>query len=260
MSDRTSREPFRFLIPILLVLLVPIAHFTPSGVELLTRGWVMAAAGGAVFAVFMFVSGVRVSIHGETDPLATAAWLLLISYLAHQVEEHGVDLTGQTFAFMDYGNALLAARFPGEGLALTELSIYRINTLAIWVPFLLAIWAGRRLPWVGLAAAGLMLANAALHIGVAMVHRQYNPGVGTAVVLFLPVSLIYFSVALRQTSAGLVAVLGAIAFGGVAHLLLPFVIAEASAPAWTPRLLAIFGVLIFAPLVGNILFRMFHRS
>jgi Protein of unknown function with HXXEE motif len=236
------------------------AHLTPTGVDLMTRGWVMVAAGGAVFAIFMIVSGVRVSTGDKTDPLATAAWLLLISYLLHQFEEHGVDLMGRPYAFMEYGNAMLAERFPDRELALTELSIYRINTLGIWVPFLLAIWAGRRLPWVGLAAAGLMLANAGLHIGAAMAEREYNPGVGTAVVLFLPISLAYFGAARRYAGVGALAILGGIAFGIASHLMLPYVIEGAASPVWTSQLLSLFAVLMFAPLAANILSKVFRRA
>jgi len=254
-SDRAAREPFRFLIPILLILLVPMAHLTPTGVELMTRGWVMVAAGGAVFAIFMIVSGVRVSTGGETDALATVGWLMLVSYLLHQFEEHGVDLLGRPYAFMHFVNVVLAERFPDSEISLTELSIYRINTLGVWVPFLLTIWAGRRLPWVGLAAAGLMFANAGLHIGAAMFLKEYNPGVGTAVVLFLPVSLAYFGAARRYAGVSLLAVGGGIAFGVVGHMVLPLVIEETAALAWTPRMMAIFVVMMFAPLVGNIIYR-----
>ncbi len=260
MSDASLREPYRLGLPILLILFVVLMHFTATGVAMFETGWVLLAMGGAGFALLMILSSVRVSAGAVTDSLGTAGWLLVIGYLLHQIEEHGVDLYGRSYYFIEYGNAQLAARFGEDGPRLTDLAIYRINTLAVWVPFLLAIWAGRRLPWVGLAAAGLMLTNGLFHIGIAMVQREYNPGLGTAVVIFLPLSIAYFGTIRRQAGVGHLAVLGGIAFGVVGHALLPTIIAEAGSPEWTDRLYAIFGAMIFAPLVGNIIYRLFRRT
>lgn len=259
-SERSTRDPFRLLIPILLILAIPLAHLTPVGVALMERGWVMAGAGGAFFAIMMMVSGVRVTFAGQTDALGTAAWLLMLAYLVHQFEEHGIDLTGRTYHFITYANGALAELYPDGGLRLTELSIYRINTLLVWVPFLLAIWAGRRFPWVGLAAAGLMLTNSGLHIFQTFTRGEYNPGLATAVVLFLPISLNYFSVSRRYAGTGILSAIAAVAFGIAAHAALPFVIEEAAAAEWTSRLAGIFATLALAPLIANILYRMFRRS
>lgn len=260
MSDASVREPFRLAIPILLILFVPLAHFTAAGVALLETGWVLVGLGGAVFAIFMIFSGVSVSAGGVTDPLATAAWLLLIAYLLHQFEEHGIDLYGRSYHFIEYGNAQLAARYGDGGPRLTDLAIYRINTLAVWVPFLLAIWAGRRLPWVGLAAAGTMLTNGLFHILIALTNGEYNPGLATALVLFLPISIAYFRNARKEANVGLLAIAGGIAFGVMGHILLPTIIAAAGAPNWSPQLLMTFGLLVLAPLVANIIYRLFRRT
>ncbi len=260
MSDVSAREPFRFAIPILLILLVPLMHLTPTGVAMMETGWVLVGLGGAGFATFMIFSGVSVSTGGVRDPLATAAWLLLIGYLLHQFEEHGLDLYGRVYYFIEYGNAQLAARFGEGGPRLTDLAIYRINTLGVWVPFLLAIWAGRRLPWVGLAAAGTMLTNGLFHIAIALVNGEYNPGLGTALILFLPISIAYFQNVRREAGVGLLGVAGGVAFGVATHALLPTVIAEAGTPSWSLRLCVIFGLLMFTPLVGNVVYRLFKRT
>jgi hypothetical protein len=260
MSDVSAREPFRFAIPILLILFVPLMHLTATGVTMLETGWVLVGLGGAVFAVFMIFSGVSVGSDGVRDPLATSAWLLLIGYLFHQFEEHGIDLYGRVYYFIEYGNVQLAARFGESGPQLTDLAIYRINTLGIWVPFLLAIWAGRRLPWVGLAAAGTMLTNGLFHIMIAVGNGEYNPGLGTALVLFLPISISYFRNARREAGIGLLAVLGGIAFGVAGHVLLPTMIVAAGVADWSPQLSAMFGLLVLGPLVANIIYRLFRRS
>ena len=63
MSDAPVREPFRLAIPLLLILAVPLAHLTATGVALLETGWVLVGLGGAAFAVFMIFSGVRSEEH-----------------------------------------------------------------------------------------------------------------------------------------------------------------------------------------------------
>ena len=50
-------------------------------------------------------------------------------------------------------------------------------------------------PAAGLAAGYLALVNAALHIGPAIAHRAYNPGLATACLLFVPLGALCVAVA-----------------------------------------------------------------
>ncbi|NJL10068.1 MAG: HXXEE domain-containing protein [Calothrix sp. SM1_7_51] len=60
----------------------------------------------------------------------------------------------------------------------------------------LAVWGGVQFPFVGLCAAAGLLVNAIAHIAEGIVFQEYNPGLMTAVVLFIPLSLFYFKTAI----------------------------------------------------------------
>ncbi|MBG52572.1 MAG: hypothetical protein CML99_09165 [Rhodobiaceae bacterium] len=260
MADREPQPPFRFLIPIMLVLLIPLMHATALGDVLLRNNWLMLGLGGAIFSLFMFVSGIRLQAGERSEALGMASWSLLIAYLLHQFEEFGVDLYGNLNALPAYVNGQLAEQLSHTPIMLTEFSVYRINTLGIWVPFLLAIWAGHRFPWMGLAVAGLMLTNAAVHIGLAFMMREYNPGLATALLLFLPLSLRYFIVSNNKTDAGWGAALIGIAFGLATHAALPALTVRLSEPAWTAEMVLLLAALILSPVVGNLLYRLMARK
>jgi hypothetical protein len=67
---------------------------------------------------------------------------------------------------------------------------------------LAAVWGDRRFIWPGLAAGGLVVTNALLHIGIALWRKEYNPGVGSAIVLFLPVAFLCFRFVVRHRGVG----------------------------------------------------------
>ncbi|MEQ9519412.1 MAG: HXXEE domain-containing protein [Parvibaculum sp.] len=255
-TTRREHPPFRFLIPICLIFLVPLMHGTQVGEALMLKGWVLVGLGGAVFSLLMIVSGIRLRAGQSDDALGLAAWSLLIAYLFHQFEEFGIDLYGNVNAFPAYMNGVVAERFPDSGVVLTELSTYRINTLGIWVAFLLAIWAGHRLPWMGLAAAGVMLTNAGIHIGLAFSMGEYNPGLATALLLFLPLSLRYFIVSRHKTEAGWSAALLGILFGIAVHLSLASFVVALNEPHWTPVTAGLLAGLISLPIMANLIARL----
>jgi hypothetical protein len=121
-------------------------------------------------------------------PLLTGAWslaLLLVYlhspiYMLHQVEEHAADRF-RTFINLHIGH--------GRD-ALTTAAVIWINIPLVWGVNLAALYLARLLDvGFGLIAIYTMLINAITHIGAAARLRVYNPGLGTAVVLFLPLSL-----------------------------------------------------------------------
>lgn len=107
----------------------------------------------------------------------TAIFVLLPIYMLHQYEEHDGD------RFRLYVN-----RTVGNGAeVLTPAAVFVINIGAVWVLDVAVIY----LAWsvdlgLGLIAVYLMLINAIVHIMSAIRSRSYNPGLVTAIVLFLP--------------------------------------------------------------------------
>lgn len=89
---------------------------------------------------------------------------------------------------------LYVNRTIGHGAeVLTPAAVFVINIGAVWllgvIVVYLAWWFGSGF---GLISVYLMLVNAAVHIVGAVRTRGYNPGLGTAVVLFLPVGFYAF--------------------------------------------------------------------
>ncbi|CAD6881859.1 hypothetical protein [Methylomonas albis] len=126
-------------------------------------------------------------------PLLTASWsealtatfLLLPVYMLHQYEEHDND------RFRLFFNATL-----GKGKdVLSPTAVFITNVPGVWGVIGLSLYlaAGGNVGWA-LIAVYLVLVNAFVHIVHAFVFRGYNPGLGTALVLFTP----FGAYALRQ--------------------------------------------------------------
>ncbi len=99
-------------------------------------------------------------------------------YMLHQGEEHAGD------RFRLYINRVLA----GGREALTPAATFWINSLGVWAVDLAALYLTWMVgPSAGLVAGYLAVVNAMLHIVPALARREYNPGLLTAVLLFLPV-------------------------------------------------------------------------
>ena len=137
---------------------------------------------GGFLAGLMFLAFMPL-LAAHWSPAFTAIFLLLPVYMLHQYEEHDAD------RFRLYVN-----RTIGHGAeVLTPAAVFVINIGAVWLLGLIVVY----LAWwfgsgFGLISVYLMLVNAAVHIVGAVRTRGYNPGLGTAVVLFLPVGFYAF--------------------------------------------------------------------
>lgn len=98
-------------------------------------------------------------------------------YLFHQFEEHHEN------CFCRYVNATI-----GNGLVvLSPGAAFVINSIGVWGVILAGIYAGVLVaPGFGAIAVDLGVVNGILHIAVAAVRREYNPGLWTSLALFVP--------------------------------------------------------------------------
>ncbi len=98
-------------------------------------------------------------------------------YLLHQFEEHYENRFRKQF------NQTI-----GQGYeVLTPHATFIINSVFVWGTILIAIYlAIGMIPFFGLIAAYLTLTNALVHLFQAILRRAYNPGLATAILLFLP--------------------------------------------------------------------------
>lgn len=100
--------------------------------------------------------------------------------MIHQFEEHRQD------RFRKFFNDVIA----GGREALTPRAVLVINSIGVWGVDLAAL----HLAWnagleFGLIAVYMTLGNAVLHIIMAVALRCYNPGLLTAILLFLPLGM-----------------------------------------------------------------------
>ena len=108
-------------------------------------------------------------------------WLQLPVYMLHQYEEHDGD------RFRRFVNATIS----GGKEVLSRLDVFVINIGGVWgvdaAAFLLAARVDLGL---GLVAVYLSLVNAFGHCAQALALRRYNPGLATAIGLFIPLGLV----------------------------------------------------------------------
>lgn len=147
---------------------------------------------------------------------------LLIAYIVHQFEEHWVDLYGQTFAFKPYLNSFLSnliGQRDGTEL-ISDASIFVINTSLVWLVGTLAIWKGSQHIFAPLCMAAIVVVNGISHIGAAGLAGGYNPGLLTAVLVFLPLGIFAYIALLKSGAASAGLVLASLLWGLLAHIIM----------------------------------------
>lgn len=155
----------------------------------------------------------------RTRDMVWLAWAATAAYLLHQFEEHGIDAAGVPYAF----RGALCMRFGfanATACPIPESFITAVNIPAVWIAGPIAALLGRRWPAIALSYFSVPAVNAFAHIGPALAAGDYNPGLLTAVLLFLPLSLWTLRIALRRPDLGWRIVTATIGGGIVIHAVL----------------------------------------
>ncbi|MEM0922403.1 MAG: HXXEE domain-containing protein [Pseudomonadota bacterium] len=148
---------------------------------------------------------------------------LLIAYIAHQFEEHWVDLYGSIYAFKPFLNAMLLERLGGEDGAsppLSDAGVFVINTSLVWLVAGFAIWRGASHVFPALCMASIVLVNAISHIGAAVSAGAYNPGLLTAAVVFIPLSIWVYVRLVRSGAASGLEAAASLLWGFLGHVVM----------------------------------------
>lgn len=114
---------------------------------------------------------------GGHSPAIIAIYLLLPAYMIHQFEEHDRD------RFRQFFNATI-----GKGQeVLSPAAVFITNVPGVWgvIAIALALAIKVQIGW-GLLAVYLVLVNAVVHIAHGILFRSYNPGLATAIAIFIP--------------------------------------------------------------------------
>lgn len=142
----------------------------------LISNWVY---GGALAAILLLALS-PLLVGGWSAPLA-ATFLLLPAYMIHQYEEHDRD------RFRQFFNATIGRGFD----VLSPLAVFVTNVPGVWGVIALSLYGAAtcNLGW-GLVAVYLVLVNAVVHVVHGVIFRRYNPGLVTAVAVFMPVGTV----------------------------------------------------------------------
>ncbi len=132
---------------------------------------------GALASVFLLA---LLPLVWDAEGAALAlVYVQLPVYMLHQLEEHAGD------RFRTYLNRVVA----GGREALTPVATFWINVVGVWALDLVALYLARYVELaLGLIAVYLTAVNAVVHVATALARREYNPGLLTAVFLFVPLS------------------------------------------------------------------------
>ena len=151
----------------------PIVRGESTRLQRLSQNWVY----GSLPLSFLLL-GLLVSFQDHLSWLQFLLALHLPVYMWHQYEEHD-DNRFKAFADTQFG--------PG---VLSDFAIFVINVVGVWALFSALILLSVKVSTgLGLGVAYLTAINAVTHVGALLKTRSYNPGLATAVLLFLPLSL-----------------------------------------------------------------------
>ncbi|MEL6436713.1 MAG: HXXEE domain-containing protein [Pseudomonadota bacterium] len=154
--------------------------------EFLLQHWMKV---GTFMAPFLILIAVTFTSDGVVPLNARAmAVLLWVAYIVHQFEEHWIDLYGRSYAFKPYLNDFLSNLLGQTGGAeiLSDASVFVINTSLVWLVGALAVWRGSGHIFATLCMAAIVVVNAISHIAAGVASQTYNPGLLTAIAVFVP--------------------------------------------------------------------------
>lgn len=153
--------------------------------------------------------------------LVWLAWAATLAYLFHQFEEHGVDAEGAHYAFRGVMCATLG--FPDAKACPVPASyITSLNIAVVWLAGPAAALLGRRWPVLALSYFAVPSINILGHVLPWLINGAYNPGLLTAILVFLPLSLWAFRVALVRYRLGWSSVIATVVAGLFLHAVLVF--------------------------------------
>ncbi|MGD1882512.1 MAG: HXXEE domain-containing protein [Paracoccaceae bacterium] len=140
----------------------------------LFQNWAYAAPPFA-----LLVLGLYPFISAEIE---LSVFLSLPVYMLHQYEEHDDN------RFARYLNALIGKNRRG----LVPRDVWVINVIFVWFLLLAVFYLTNVSPGWGVLAAYLLAINGLVHFAWALRFRAYNPGLWTALALFIPSAIWIF--------------------------------------------------------------------
>ncbi len=183
--------------------------------------WPWIGLGAAGLLLILLCTNVLRSDRSMTrwGDMAWLTWAGTFVYLVHQFEEHGIDATGHAYAFRGFLCAGVGFADP-NACPVPFSFITTVNVAAVWLAGPLSALLAARWPVIGLSFFAIPSINLFAHAGPAVMSGHYNPGLLTALALFLPLCLIIFAAALSRYGLGVRAILVTLFAGVALHIVL----------------------------------------
>ncbi|MEM6613221.1 MAG: HXXEE domain-containing protein [Cyanobacteria bacterium P01_C01_bin.72] len=239
------------IVILFLMLWAPLGQY-----DFLVQNWMKIGSYAAPLLLFGFFSNQAVKTTSVLTDTKLMSVLFLVVYILHQFEEHWFDLFGEQYAFYSEMNQLLLKVLNTRDFTLMPLtpeSIFIINTSLVWLVGILAIWRSPEHLFSSLAMAGITLVNGMSHIVLGIAQQSYNPGLLTAIVLFLPVAIAFYRAIIIKNPVKKGQVIVSIIWSVVAHIIMVVGLLAANWFNLIPEL-AYFVILIIWSIVPSFLF------
>lgn len=191
--------------------------------DFLVQNWMKLGTYGAPVILFVFFSVRTEQIKLNLTNIPLMSVVFLVAYIIHQFEEHWIDLRGEQYAFYKDVNQLLLGVLNAPDstvMPLTPASIYMINTALVWLIGSLAIWRSSKQLFPTLALAGITLVNGMGHLVLGITKQAYNPGLLTAIVIFLPLAIAFYRAILTEIPENKKLVIASIIWSVLAHVIM----------------------------------------
>ncbi|MEM7715821.1 MAG: HXXEE domain-containing protein [Cyanobacteria bacterium P01_A01_bin.68] len=191
--------------------------------DFLIENWMKIGIYAVPFILFIFFSSRTEQTEAVFSDTKLMSVLLLMAYMIHQFEEHWIDVFGNQYAFYEYFNILFLSVLGAQDSSVIILSreaIFLINTSLVWLIGIIAICRSPKHLFPLLAMNGIVLVNAISHILPGIFRQSYNPGLLTAIVIFLPLAIAFYRKVLFTNPGAKLQVIASIVWAILAHVIL----------------------------------------
>ena len=213
-----SRITFVSICLLFFMLWAPLGQY-----DFLIDNWMKIGIYAVPFILFIFFSSRTEQTEEVFSDTKLISVLLLLAYIIHQFEEHWIDIFGNQYAFYEYFNTLFLTVLGAQDSSIIILSreaIFLINTSLVWLIGIIAIWRSPKHLFPVLAMNGIVLVNAISHIFPGILKQSYNPGLLTAIVIFLPLAIAFYRKVLFTNPGAKFQVIASIIWAILAHAIL----------------------------------------
>ncbi len=132
------------------------------------------------------------------NPISLLLWISLISLFVHQFEEYRYP-----GYFPGMLNTVMFSSRQPDRYPLNTNSALIINVVTGWLSYFLAAVFSEKAIWLGIGAMLISVSNFFVHTFVFNIRgrTRYNPGMFTAIVLFVPIAAYFVYLVVQSRSA-----------------------------------------------------------